>query len=143
MVFEGLFKKRTPFDTRGLEQFSPKQQEKILNRIGQKEASLIDLKVERETDLRLKQLEKDSGLFTEPQKKDFRSKLQGLKDFRQRNFERRARRLKEQKQKEEDFRAGRLAIKPIGRAPVPLQKKDPNLKIVMKEVKLKAPTKLL
>lgn len=142
MAFKDFFKRKPkdPFDTTGLEAFSPKQQERILSRIGNKESDILDQKAELEVKSRIAQLEKSAGIVQPTDKKEnIRTKLQAVKDFRQRNLERRIRNVQKQKQLETDFRAGRLAIKPVGPP-----RKDPTQtvktgSIVVKEIKLKSP----
>jgi len=130
--------RRDIFDPRGLEQFTPKQQERILSKIGAKEAELLERKADAITARRIAQLEKKAGL-REPRRPGEKSSLQKFKEFRQGNLRRQAERNRRFKENERLFREGKLGVKPVGPTPVE-QKKKMDEKLKVKEIKLKAPS---
>lgn len=120
MVFEKIKKilsgrKRDPFDTQGLEGFSRTEQERILGKIGAKESELLKRKADIIAERRIEILERKLGIKKEGQKgKSVGERLSSIKAHRQRNLARRAERQRQFAKQEEDFKAGRLKIKPVG-----------------------------
>ena len=131
MVFKELFNKLKPDSNRELSKFSQSEQERILNTIGTKEADLLRRKADLLIEKRAEKIEKKLGLNKNNQTKG-QSKLQGIKDFRTKNLERRAKNLETMAKREQLFRSGQLAVKPVGQATTPK-------KIIPRQINLKAP----
>ena len=150
MVFERIKKalipkKRDPFDPKGLEEFSKGEQERILGRIATKESELLKRRADVVAEKRIERLERKLGIKERSPKdrKSIGEKLQTVREFRQKNLAKRAERLKQMTKQEEDFRAGRLKIKPVGDVQKAKETMDRMKagtgKLQMKEIKLKAP----
>ncbi len=129
---------KDPFDPTGLEKFSPRQQERILGSIGAKESEILKRKEEIETARRVEQLERRSGI-KKPRDPSAKGTFQKIREFRQGNLERQAKRSREFQKREEDFRAGNLKVKPVG--PTPRDPRVSSLPGKVKEIKLKSPPK--
>lgn len=93
-----ITKPRDAFDTKGLEKFSSTEQERILNRLGDRQAQISKQKAEEETQKRIALIERQAGIKrdTKGEGKSFRERVAGIKKFRERNLERRAMNLKKQ-----------------------------------------------
>ena len=133
MVFKELFSKLKPDPNKELSKFSQSEQERILNTIGTKESDLLRRKADLLIEKRAAKIEKKLGLRDKESKgKGVGGKFQSIKDFRTKNLERRAKNLEVQAKREQLFRSGQLAVKPVGQATTPKP-------IIPKQVNLKAP----
>lgn len=121
-------------DTHDLRQFTPQQKQRIFDKIAHKEREIVSDAEERFMDRRMQRIESKLGIF-EPQE------ISGVKKFRQQrlnNLANQTKRNAEFKQKEKDFREGKLAIKPVGPRPAKLENKA-NTKLKVRPLRLRAP----
>ncbi len=138
-------KDRDPFSTKGLEQFSPSEQERILGKIGSKEAELLKRRADVLAEQRIRELERRLGIKEPKESKSVRERLQSVKEFRQRNLKRRAERMKEFNENERLFREGKLKVKPVGNVQAAAQRrsemKNGKKRLDVKPVQLKSPSR--
>lgn len=135
-IFDKIKGARKDPALKGLDKFTPAQQERILNKIGAKEAELMDKKADRIVEDRVRRIEQRLGLSNQQQKgSNLASKLSSLKEYRQKNLARRESNLKRTQEIERKFKNGELKVKPVGQN---AQQPRPELGSI-KSVKLKAP----
>lgn len=101
--------------TKKLAKFSPAEQERILSRIAAKESEVLRKQADLLVEERVRRLEKSAGIkeFGAKAGKGIKSGFQKIREYRQANLARRARRQEEFKKKEKDFREGKLGVKPL------------------------------
>lgn len=109
MVFKDFLKritkKRDVLDPKGLEKFSPGEQEKILNRLSTKQAEIERVKADEEFERRATILDRRAGIrkgksrgrgsFRE-KGRSVSEKFKSIKEFREKNLKRRAMNLEKQ-----------------------------------------------
>lgn len=149
MVFGNIgkfFRKKDPLSTRGLEEFTGPEQERILNRIATKESELRNRRAEDVAESRIRALEKKSGIRG-PSIAGAKGTLKSFREHRLRNLARRAERQKKFEDNEKAFREGKLAVKPVGHQSnikrMTPQEAINKSKLNIQPVKLKAPNNLL
>lgn len=121
-------------DNNDLRNFTPQQKQRIFDKIANKEREIISDAENQFVNRRIQNLESQLGIF--PQEE-----LSGVKKFRQQrlnNLANQKKRNADFKQKEKDFRDGKLKIKPVGPKPAVIENKK-NLKLNVRPLRLRAP----
>lgn len=121
-------------ESKELSQFTARQRERIFDKISRKEEDLLRKREDNFIDERIRRIEGKMGISEVVQSS-------GRKRFREQrlaNLERQKKRTKDFFQKEQDFRDGKLEVRPVGPKPKKLEKKM-NTKLNVKEIKLRSP----
>jgi len=114
MVFEKIKNtlkgRNDPSSLRGLEQFTPEQRKRILGKIGDKEAEIMELKADVIVARRVARMEKSAGIGKQDRDNkgmNVMGNLKKFKDFREGNLKRHA------EKKTGESSSGILNVKPI------------------------------